>query len=93
MGEDSGGGKSTLVQAPQKSSAPIRTSTVGGGFIKNQKSKKGMTAADFKFKNDSPPPSTTSSSAGAPKNPYPKLHRNDKCGCGSGEKYKRCCLK
>jgi peptide deformylase len=25
-------------------------------------------------------------------NPFPKLGRNDPCGCGSGKKYKRCCL-
>jgi len=26
-------------------------------------------------------------------NPYPHLGRNDRCGCGSGKKYKKCCLK
>lgn len=27
------------------------------------------------------------------KDPYPKLGRNDLCLCGSGKKYKKCCLK
>jgi uncharacterized protein YecA (UPF0149 family) len=24
---------------------------------------------------------------------YPKIQRNDTCPCGSGKKYKHCCLK
>jgi hypothetical protein len=96
MGEDSGGGKSTQVQAPQRSAAPVRTGTSGGGFIRGQKKSKGMTAEDaakMMFKNEAPVVANHGSSAGAPKNPYPLLHRNDPCGCKSGRKYKKCCLK
>lgn len=92
MGEKStSGGKSTLVQAPQKTSAPISTSTKGGGFVKSQKNKKVMTAGDFQMATV-PKASVKSSYAYAPENPYPKLTRNDKCGCGSGIKYKKCCF-
>jgi len=24
---------------------------------------------------------------------YPKVGRNDRCPCGSGEKFKRCCMR
>lgn len=89
MGEDTGGGKSNRVQAPQKSSAPIQTGTRSNGFVKSAKDKKGMTAADFKFKNDSPPPKAGTSVVAQK---YPLLHRNSPCGCLSGKKYKKCCL-
>ena len=89
MSDNTGGGKSTLVQAPQRTSAPVQTGTKSGGFVRGAK-KKVMTAGDFKFKNDSPP--AVGSYAPAPKNPYPLLQRNDVCGCGSKKKYKKCCL-
>ena len=56
MSNDSaGGGKSTLVQAPQKSSAPVQTGTKSTGFIKGRKKASAhMTAGEFKFKNKSP---------------------------------------
>ena len=90
MGEDTGGGKSNRVQAPQKSSAPVRTSTVGGGFVKGAKKKGQMTAGEFKFKNSSPP---AKHGGTVTQQKYPLLHRNDLCGCGSGKKFKKCCLK
>ena len=38
------------------------------------------------------PPQTVHNSAPQPRNVGPKIGRNDVCPCGSGQKYKRCCL-
>lgn len=89
MSDNTGGGKSTQVQAPQKTSAPIQTGTKSSGFVRSSKKKGQMTAGDFKFKKDSPPPKMGSS---VPAQKYPLLQRNDLCGCGSKKKYKKCCL-
>lgn len=89
MSDNSGGGKSTLVQSPQKSRAPIATGTSSKGFVRNSK-KDVMTAGDFNFK--APKPEVKTSYAPPPVNPYPEIGRNDNCGCGSRKKYKKCCL-
>jgi transposase-like protein len=38
------------------------------------------------------PPQTVHNSAQQPRNVGPKIGRNDICPCGSGQKFKRCCL-
>lgn len=90
MSDNTGGGKSTLVQAPQKTAAPVHKGTSGGGFIKGAKKKQAMTAGDFNMPSKPKPESGRSGTP--PKKPYPELTRNDLCGCGSKKKYKRCCL-
>ena len=92
MGEKStSGGKSTLVQAPQKSSAPIQTGTKQNGFVRSSKNK-GTTAGEQLSHLFNKPQSAYKIQYGdAPDHPYKTLTRNDKCGCGSGVKYKKCC--
>jgi len=92
MSDNTGGGKSTLVQAPQKTAAPVHKGTSGGGFIKASRKKKAFTMGDYQMPSKPKTEVKKSSLSAAPKNPYPKLTRNDLCGCGSEKKYKRCCL-
>ncbi len=85
----SGGGKSTQVQAPQRTAAPVDKSSNGGGFVRASKKQIATTAGDHNFfKKETAFKGSTS----VPKNPYPLLHRNDPCGCKSGKKFKKCCM-
>lgn len=90
MGDsDGGGGKSTLVQAPQKQKGPGRTGASQTGFTKGRKKAGAMTAADFKMEKGSPP---ARHGASVPKLKYPNAQRNEACLCGSGKKFKKCCI-
>lgn len=75
----------------QKKQVQMRAASVpkkGGFFGAHPKEKTRMPHPGSKDSAAPPPPQA----APAPPSPEPKIGRNDPCPCGSGLKYKKCCL-
>lgn len=92
MGDSDGGsGKSALVQAPQKQKGPGQTGARSMGFTKARK-KKGNTVADLIAEGAFRKKGKAATTGNSLRFLYPHAQRNEPCPCGSGQKFKKCCI-